>query len=1008
MLTSAVYPVYGRGAQDPDLSRVDRLIDERQYNQAIVELSEYFKAHPDDFAVVQRRFQRIIKLRGDFNSLANEFLDTIANRPDDMEKILDLIRRLEVLESPRNLRFQAFISRTRALAEFAVNRNRLLKIMEEGRALIGAEDYRGALNAYAGGLDIYREEFFASGYGELVESRVRQGIESVNGGIRSFPAAADALNGTAAELSQGAQRETVNAAAGPSRIGALYAQFLPAADRFLALRQTLSATAAYFDEQLARIQEADSSIGDRSFLSFASRLIQGNPGDADGMLGALEACWDHAVSPAEAALERLAGQSFDAALADTRARNYDRARTGLNQAGQYIGYSLALADKWPDSRREGTGAARTLFGVPVPNRRAADFLAYQSLSRALVHMAEGVNLGSAVNGILETETNLVESWQRGTLTAETILIRERENREHLAGFLSGLRELAGAVGGDISAVEDYRQTLAEPDTAGRNAAAYLEKVLALAGDFQAQIDSRTFESAVRYYTIANGELEDRLNSRRREYEEGNRLIQGTSRTDDSGGTSIVHYPAEGLAVLSRMEQAIAADTQWGSSLIGWYQAEPREALADEKIGALYGSAQELLRGLENLRGQGGRLAATARTQASQAEAYRIDGQRLYQEARNALGQNNFSVARERIERAMERFNESLAIQESASLRAEWDTQLVSLAAEINRIENQVVIREVRNLVNNARTAYFDGNLEQAEDMLVRAQNRWKTTNVGEDTEVQYWITIVRGALSLRSGRTISPTAPLYAEMSQLLSDARKSYEEGARYFAENRQSQGKAKFSEALRKIEEVKLMFPFNQDAGLLELRIEQIIDPSVFSTSFDRRFAAAVAGTSPDVQSLESFAELQNLALMNPGYPGMSAAMIQAEINMGYRPPPPDPRALARSNELTNAARRILEADIRSQFEIGLLQVNEALQLNPNNNQAMIVKDQIQTRMNGTGTFALDSRSEAEYQRALSEFQRGNYLISSAIVEQLLQDPKNRSSTRILELQRRIQPLL
>jgi hypothetical protein len=160
--------------------------------------------------------------------------------------------------------------------------------------------------------------------------------------------------------------------------------------------------------------------------------------------------------------------------------------------------------------------------------------------------------------------------------------------------------------------------------------------------------------------------------------------------------------------------------------------------------------------------------------------------------------------------------------------------------------------------------------------------------------------------------------------------------------------------------------------------------------------------------VRSLESFAELQNLAEINPRYPGMAAALVQAEIDMGLRPPPPDPRALARSNELTAAARRILEDNVRSQFEIGLRQVDEALNLNPNNTQAMTIKDQLQTRMNGTGTLVIDSRAEEEYQRAVAEFQRGNYLVASAIVEQLLRDPKNRSSSRILELQRRIQSRL
>jgi hypothetical protein len=80
----------------------------------------------------------------------------------------------------------------------------------------------------------------------------------------------------------------------------------------------------------------------------------------------------------------------------------------------------------------------------------------------------------------------------------------------------------------------------------------------------------------------------------------------------------------------------------------------------------------------------------------------------------------------------------------------------------------------------------------------------------------------------------------------------------------------------------------------------------------------------------------------------------------------------------------------------------------LNPNNTQAQMTKDQIQTRMSGTRTLVIDSHSEAEYQRAVRELQRGNPLVALSIVEQLLQNPKNRTSTLILQLQQRIQNAL
>jgi hypothetical protein len=53
------------------------------------------------------------------------------------------------------------------------------------------------------------------------------------------------------------------------------------------------------------------------------------------------------------------------------------------------------------------------------------------------------------------------------------------------------------------------------------------------------------------------------------------------------------------------------------------------------------------------------------------------------------------------------------------------------------------------------------------------------------------------------------------------------------------------------------------------------------------------------------------------------------------------------------------------------------------------------------------LSSAAEREYQRAVRELQQGNTLVARDIVQQLLQDPRNRT-TRLTDLQRRIQSYL
>jgi hypothetical protein len=409
--------------------------------------------------------------------------------------------------------------------------------------------------------------------------------------------------------------------------------------------------------------------------------------------------------------------------------------------------------------------------------------------------------------------------------------------------------------------------------------------------------------------------------------------------------------------------------------------------------------------LEDLLAQGTEGAALAEERLGQAELFRSQGDRFYEEARASAGRGDFSGARLSIQRASERYSQALSLQEFPSLREEWDTRMLGLGQEISQGENELVVKATRDALAQVKAEYLAGNFQYAENLLLRGQNRWVQANADENPEINYWLSLVRDAISLRSGREIPVTAPLFAEMGQFLSEARRHYEEGAALIRAGRRGEGLARFNDARQHIREVKFIFPENQEAGLLELRMDRLADPELFNASFQRRLDEALGGIRR--RSAEAFGDLQNLAEINPSYPGIAAALRQAEIDMGYRPAPPDPQRLRRSADLAAAARAIVEANDREQFGAALRQLNEALALDPDNTQAMDLKDLVQTRM-GAGNAVLSSADEGEYQRAVRELQRGNTLISLSIVEQLLRNPRNRGSTRILELRRRIQSFL
>jgi TolA-binding protein len=1009
-------PLIAGGGKDTDLSRADALIKEKQYDDAILLLSDYIKKNPDGIDNAQKRLRQIVQIRGEYNSVTEELRNTVVKNPDDVEKILALTRRLEELESPRNSQNQEFITQTRGLAQFTYNQNRLELILNEGRTLAGQGNYSGALAAYARGMDIYQEEFFMSGYGELVEDRVRRGLGDINSGIDSFRTIRVSVNTIAAELEQALRQDRPAA-----QVREIYDRLIPALDQLVLIQGRIYEAGAYFDDLLLRLQETDPDLGDRSFLSFAVRLVMGyaagnaaNTGGTgnvaantagntapppvnDGMISAVGGYWDSLMSRLETAAAGIAERSYQAALVHAVNREYAAASAGFETARSYVEFPLALLDKWTLFKEAEHAPMEHIFEQSIFAEKAGDYLSYQSLSLAINNLLAAENLGSRYE-IFQREDN-------ANINPEDIH-QEEALRLSVSRFLGEIDSLISRTGAESAVIRNYYEALAASASPLQNEVPlYMDSARTVQENLRALMISDEVRPAVVLYTLANGDLERQLSARQEDFKIGNDFIQGIRRETETGPDFIAHYPAEGLNLLVRIEQTIPADIKTGRALLARYGRERQEILALPELSDLHTSARTMTEELVSLCSRAQTLAAAARTQIARAETLRRDGDRLYQEAQNAAARNTFDAARNRLQSATERYNASLAIQESTSLRQEWDTRLVTLGANITRVENEAVIRDVRSMVTTARNTYFAGNFEQAEETLVRAQNRWRITNIDDDVEVTYWLSIVRGALFLRSGRVIPATAPLYAEMSQLLSNAKRNYDEGVRLINANRRPDGIAKFSNARYLTREVKLMFPVNQEAGILELRMDQVTDPTAFNASFERRLSEAIAGTKRN--SIESFADLQNLAEINPRYPGIQNALVQAEIDMGRRPRPPDPRSVARSNELTEAAQAIIDGNVRIQFEVALRQINEALTLNPNNSRAMSLKDRVQTELGG-GNIVLSSAAEGEYQRAVRELQQGNTLVALAIVQQLLQDTRNRSSTRILELERRIQSIL
>jgi hypothetical protein len=972
----AAMPVFGKGSSEADLSvltKADELIELREYDEASLILTDFAKRHPGQFDAAQQRMRKIYLLREEFNKTADKLIWILENDPEDSEGILELTQKLHTLENENSPLLVNFVSRVQEIAQFNLNRIRLARILENGRERLDAGDCEGALRIYAGGMDIMRDQFYSSGYGTRIENIARQETERLNALIASFPSDSAQMGALTTELVR-----MVNAGQ-IARTPEILNRLTPAMDRFIRQKQGLYTALNTFERTLNEIRVITPDMLDRNHLAFLSVLIHGRTDEAIqvGMLGAYETYWKNSAGAVTAAITSQVETANTRSLASFNARDYAAAATALAGIERYIELTPQFFNLHRELSAGGSPATVALYGNNVLQ---ADIPAYLNL-RALTEANNSINQASVVaRRRPETRANTTVPLAAETQTRNTLAEMQRE--------LDAIKTRAGQVDTEISRYQNIAHI--------KNAVSAIEGLNTILTADQTQ-------SAIRYYTAAKTELERSLADRRAEVQTGSNQLDGQTRASEEGVLTTYRYPEEALQTLTAMLTAINADVERGNTLVTQNRNEPAAVAANTEVAALGNGIQNVVNELTALRARGQTLADTARNRSSLAEAQRQEGDRLFREAQTAYQRRNYDNARELLLRASDRYTSSLESQESPALRQFRDTQVVNLGQQIASAENEMIITEVRNLVTSARVAYLEGNFQQAEDSLVRARNRWNITNSEENEEVILWLGMVRGAMSARSSRVIPATAPLYPEMSQLLSRAQRNYEEGVRLINAGQRARGIEKFNEAREQTGQVKLMFPLNQEAGILELRMEQYTDQAAFNASFEQRLRTAQAGVRQ--QSWQSFADLQNLAEINPRYPNIRSILNQAEITMGLRPPPPNPADIARSRELTASASRILENNTTTQFEAALVQINQAIALNPENTEATRVKDRLLNRMSIPGDIVLPSEDEETYQIALREYTAGNNLTAYALVQRLLQNPRYRNITKIVDLQRRIQ---
>lgn len=410
--------------------------------------------------------------------------------------------------------------------------------------------------------------------------------------------------------------------------------------------------------------------------------------------------------------------------------------------------------------------------------------------------------------------------------------------------------------------------------------------------------------------------------------------------------------------------------------------------------------------LNSLKNEAIKIENLSKEDDFQSQVEKNEGDIRFSEAENALKNKNFSVARKKLQESLSKYEKSLQFSDDEQFRIFCDEKIKNLGEEINRLENEIVVKDVRVLKNKATDSYLKGEFDEAEKYLNQAKIRWSVTNTNDDEEILSLLNYVNIAISMQTGREIKTSAPQYPEMSQLLNIATQYFESGTRKYNDGNINSGNKDFDRALQCIQKVQLVYPLSQEASVLNLKITQLKNPQKFDEEFAQNIKASQEMCKDSKTLKQGYSNLLDYYAINPNYKGLKDIIYQVEIDIGIRQKPIDNSSKNKAKDLFfNAKKQFQNANENlEKLQNALELVDESLLLNPNDENAKILKDNIIIKMGGTASSSLSIDDERLYNQAIRYLQNNNIIGANQILLQLLKKPQNQYSKKIKELKAKI----
>lgn len=957
------------------------MIADTDYTIALIALSEYLSEYPDELDFVQKRIDKIMKARQQYLVLANQLIDVMEKDPENAQRKLEIIAKLETVEKNPTEEQLSFIRQAKIAAQFTYYRAQFRRIVDNSVQAVDKGEYAQAVTGIQKGFDMYRQEFYEENP-KSVTDNVTVTVNRINASCREYTQVQDRLRNSYNALINAVRsanyREANNA----------YNTFYAEMSNLARIRNSVAADANSLKDLFTRLQRRNPELTEASYLPFIFRFTLGlDSTDKSGIIGAMDAQFKTYIEGVKPEVYAMINNSKIITIDNSNIATVKQTEFPVNTLTNISNFS-------------GLGINVNSMYSLIKTDGKPDFT-YPEYVQSMKHV-------QVVSSTLNQSYDLVRKYQSVNETLKTISKPENP--------VDGIRSKDSYANQMIACSKEYdacaesavKLLQAQWFTDYSKESKTSDKILEYAGldkhyttvnktlyDVCMNASSLQWKLTASYFANA---ADDICKYYQDEYKKADELLSN-------------HYPKEASELIAKTDRELASDAQTliqcrDTLLSSGSSTADKSTFASEQK-----SVVDAVNRMNAFKTVSAQTSAKCTQETLLAQRSLNEAELRYNQAVTAFRRNDYTAARRNIELSSSKYKESFDHQESDSIREDADKKLLALGQQINDAENKLIVAEVRQLKTKAKTEYYNGNFEKSESLLNQAKSRWAVTNGDEeDEEIKNLQALVETALSMKTGRVIPPTAPLYPEMSQILSIAHQYFDSGSAKIKKGQKEEGLELLEQAKKKLQEVQLVYPLNQEASLMTLRIDQLVNPGLFNEMFEQKVNAAKENYKVASRAQQAYADLVDLYQINPNYPGLKKLINQVEIDLGFAQKPVDNSSLIRSQSLTREAQQIVNAAGSNQTQLrnALAKLDEAITLNPNNDQAILLKDRVQISLGGRASVVLTAADEAKYQQAIQELQKNNIVGAYALVEQLLQNANNRRSAKVLDLQKKVKALL